>query len=254
MPEGALGKKNFLRTKGPPKTKLTHCWCFKHGIKHSDIVLHKSKCCQNWWKLCWFLQILGDKWQMGGTSSVLKKRDKCQMGALVIFLPDGGIPSLPPMGVRGILFRGGKVIFPDFFSWCEMLLNFQWFWKVKSKQKKKKKKNVFPPSIFNFQPSLFWLSFPIFPFSLASFFSVGQQCQGGTLPPGCYGTAPTQWKHPGLYQVWLRPFQGFPKCLTSSGEAPYYSKTSKWFFFSIHFHILQQTVNPKNTNAAQQQW
>ena len=92
------------------------------------------------------------------------------------------------MGVRGVFFRGGKVIFPDFFPSvkCFFLVgishfgtpktNFSGFekWKKKKKKKKKGKKKgpllifhfvTFPTSVFNFPPSLSRFSFSS-PFSL----------------------------------------------------------------------------------------
>ena len=88
-------------------------------------------------------------------------------------------------GVRGIIFRGGKVIFPDVFPGLRCFFpveyshfgrattNFSGFekWKVKKKKKKKKKGlcsasrfHVFQPSISNFPTSLLQFSFFSFHF------------------------------------------------------------------------------------------
>ena len=106
-----------------------------------------------------------------------------------------------PRGVRGICFRGGKVIFPDCFLGVKCFLpvqishfgrpktNFSGFEKWKAKRKKKWSSH---PSFFRF--SFFFLHFPFF---LASLFPVSQQkfpsekCQGALWPPGCDATAPT---------------------------------------------------------------
>ena len=116
-------------------------------------------------------------------------------------------------GVTGKFFWVGKVIFPDFFSWHEILFPsrkfpFCWtqnkFWCFGEK-KVLSSFVTFPPSIFNFPSSLLQFSFfssqfsPLFPFFLASFFP-GRSAQisrsqvsggggGGALSPACYATA-----------------------------------------------------------------
>ena len=93
-------------------------------------------------------------------------------------------------GIKGIFFRGGKVIFPDFFPrvncffrvedshFGRLKTNFSGFEKWKAKKKKKKVSSphfvAFSSSILNFPPSFFRFSFSS-PFSLASLFPVGQQ-------------------------------------------------------------------------------
>ena len=87
-------------------------------------------------------------------------------------------------GIRGKFFRGGKIIFPEFFPGvkCFFLVenshfgrsktNFSGFEKWKAKKKKKRSSPHFltcPPSIFNFPPSLFRFSFFSSLFSLFSF-------------------------------------------------------------------------------------
>ena len=93
-------------------------------------------------------------------------------------------------GVRGIFFRGDKVIFPDFlFPSVKCFFPVEKSILVDPKQisvvlksekhkKKKKKKKVpssfcnFPPSIFNFTPSLFLFQFSFFPAPFYFFFSL----------------------------------------------------------------------------------
>ena len=120
------------------------------------------------------------------------------------------IPLFASRGVTGIFFKGGKVIFLDFFPNLKCFFrvenshfgrpktNFSGFekWKAKKKKKKKNKSSphfvTFPPSIFNFPPFLFWFSFFPSPFSFVSLPLFSQYVSrnfpvrsiwGGTLPP-----------------------------------------------------------------------
>ena len=146
------------------------------------------------------------------------------MRVLIVLIP--GI-----RGITRIFFRGGKVIFPDFFPGVKCFFpvensHFATPKKIsvilkseKQKKKKKEKKSspyfaTFPPSIFNFPPSFFsfFFDFPSFLlhflFFLASLFPVGQQkisrweVSGGTLPP----LPPAVTPLPGTqmaFEVWL---------------------------------------------------
>ena len=122
-----------------------------------------------------------------------------------------------PRGITGIFFRGGKVIFPDFFPDVKCFFpvensnfgtpktNFRRRQKWKAKKKKKKKKRVLT-SFYSF--SYFQFKFSTFPFTnfllyfsiftLFPFFSPirqqkfpGQKSLGGTLPPTWYATGHT---------------------------------------------------------------
>ena len=94
---------------------------------------------------------------------------------------------VPDKGVTGKFFWGGKVIFPgvkcffpvENFNFGRPKTNFSSFWKVRRKKKKKKASSyfvTFPPSIFNFPPSLlqfsffFFSIFTPFPFFFFAFF------------------------------------------------------------------------------------
>ena len=111
-------------------------------------------------------------------------------------------------GVRGIFFRGGKVIFPEFFP------SVKCFFSVENSHFGRPKTNFsgffgagkvlssfYNFSSFHFQFStfpfwIFLLFFSVFPFFLPSLFPVGQQkfpgekYQGALCPPapGCYAT------------------------------------------------------------------
>ena len=108
-------------------------------------------------------------------------------------------------GHRGIFFRGGKVIFPDFFPSLKSFFpvensilvdpkQISVVLKSETKEEEKKKSSphfvTFPPSIFNFPLSLFdFLSFLHFPSSLClslpgrSAEISSEQCQGALCPP-----------------------------------------------------------------------
>ena len=116
-------------------------------------------------------------------------------------------------GGKSNIFRGGKVIFPDFsmkcffsvenshFGWPKT--NFSGFEKLKAKNKKKSSIcnfSSFHFQFFIFPFSVFFLFCSISPFFLASLFPVGQhkfpgqKSLGGhsaPLPPSCYATGQT---------------------------------------------------------------
>ena len=111
----------------------------------------------------------------------------------------------------GKFFRGGKVIFPEFFPCVKCFFPIENSQVPKNKNKTKQNKTktrssphfaTFPP-IFNFPPSLFRFSFSIFPFffffSFPLFSPIGQQ-----KFPGEKSLAMALGDFPWLSQVLIR--------------------------------------------------